>query len=119
MSIDTVAIEERTKPQWIEKMYPGKVGRDHLGLGSVSSDQILPTLSPGINVLTIHPRYHSFYTFLLDQRGGGFDNRFAVRLYGVGGHDFLPVSNARKVCFFELPCIFKPISESSIHTDMG
>jgi hypothetical protein len=56
-----------TQPQWIAKMYPGKVGRDYLGLGSVSSDQILPTLSPGINVLTIHPRYHSFYTFLLDE----------------------------------------------------
>ncbi len=56
-----------TTPQWIAKMYPGKVGRDHLGLGSVSSDQILPTLSPGINVLTIHPRYYSFYTFLLDE----------------------------------------------------
>ena len=48
-------------------MYPGKVGRDHLGLGSVSTDQILPTLSPGINVLTHHPRYHSFYVFLLDE----------------------------------------------------
>jgi hypothetical protein len=48
-------------------MYPSKTGRDHLGLGSVSSDQILPTLSPGINVLTIHPRYYSFYTFLLDE----------------------------------------------------
>ncbi len=54
-------------PQWIAKMYPGKTGRDHLGLGSVSSDQILPTLSPGIVVLTIHPRYHTFYTFLLDE----------------------------------------------------
>jgi hypothetical protein len=48
-------------------MYAGSVGRDHLGLGSVSSDQILPTLSPAINVLTDHPRYHSFYTFLLDE----------------------------------------------------
>ncbi|MDP9312412.1 MAG: hypothetical protein M3R24_16270 [Chloroflexota bacterium] len=48
-------------------MYPGKVGRDHLGLASVSQDQILPTLSPGINVLTIHPRYHGFYVFLLDE----------------------------------------------------
>lgn len=57
--------ELTTKPQWIAKMYPGKTGRDHLGLGSVSSDQILPSLSPGINVLTIHPRYHSFYVFLL------------------------------------------------------
>jgi hypothetical protein len=55
------------KPQWIAKMYPGKVGRDHLGLGSVSSDQILRSLSPSINVLTYHPRYHSFYVFLLDE----------------------------------------------------
>ncbi len=60
-------MELRTKPQWIARMYPSKTGRDHLGLGSVSSDQILPTLSPGINVLTIHPRYYSFYTFLLDE----------------------------------------------------
>lgn len=48
-------------------MYAPTPGRDHLGLGSVSADQILPSLSPGINVLTIHPRYHSFYTFLLDE----------------------------------------------------
>lgn len=55
------------QPLWIAKMYPGKVGRDHLGLGSVSSDQILPSVSPSINVLTHHPRYHSFYVFLLDE----------------------------------------------------
>jgi hypothetical protein len=55
------------KPQWLEKMYPGKTGRDHLGLGSVSSNEILPTLVPSINVLTFHPRYHSFYVFLLDE----------------------------------------------------
>ena len=54
-------------PQWIAKMYPSKSGQDHLGLGSVSSDQILAALSPGINVLTVHPRYHSFYIFLLDE----------------------------------------------------
>ena len=54
-------------PQWIAKMYAGKTGRDHLGLGSVSSDQILRALSPGVNVLTFHPRYYSFYTFLLDE----------------------------------------------------
>lgn len=48
-------------------MYAGKPGRDHLGLGSVSSDQILLSLSPSINVLTFHPRYHSFYVFLLDE----------------------------------------------------
>ena len=72
------------KPQWIAKMYPAKVGRDHLGLGSVSSDQILPTLSPGINVLTIHPRYQSFYTFLLDefwQRDRPRSRRSWVRFY--------------------------------------
>lgn len=54
-------------PQWTAKMYGSKKGRDHLGLGSVSSDRILPSLSPSINVLTIHPRYHSFYVFLLDE----------------------------------------------------
>jgi hypothetical protein len=54
-------------PRWIAKMWQGKSGRDHLGLGSVSADQILPVLSPGINVLTFHPRYFSFYVFLLDE----------------------------------------------------
>lgn len=54
-------------PQWVAKMFGGKTGRDHLGLGSVSSDRILPSLSPGINVQTYHPRYFSFYAFLLDE----------------------------------------------------
>ncbi|MEZ4711086.1 MAG: hypothetical protein R3A44_28065 [Caldilineaceae bacterium] len=52
-------------PLWTAPMFPGTSGRDHLGLGSVSSFQILARLSPGVNVLTIHPRYYSFYTFLL------------------------------------------------------
>ena len=55
------------RPQWTEKLYPPSEGQDHLGLGSVSSDQILPRLSPGIVVQTVHPRYWSFYTFLLDE----------------------------------------------------
>ncbi|MBV9279690.1 MAG: hypothetical protein JOZ41_06385 [Chloroflexi bacterium] len=55
------------RPHWTEKMYPQTGGLDHLGVGSVSSDRILPSLSPGINVLTVHPRYHSFYVFLLDE----------------------------------------------------
>jgi len=55
------------RPQWTEKQYPLSGGQDHLGLGSVSSDQILPKLSPGIVVQTVHPRYWSFYTFLLDE----------------------------------------------------
>lgn len=54
-------------PQWIAHMYAATTGEDHLGLASVSSDQILPMLSPTINVLTVHPRYHSFYAFLLDE----------------------------------------------------
>lgn len=55
------------RPQWTEKLYPPSQGQDHLGLGSVSSDQILPKLSPGIVVQTVHPRYWSFYTFVLDE----------------------------------------------------
>ena len=61
-----MAVIATAHPQWIARMYPGKVGRD-LGLGSVSPDQILPTLSPGINVLTTHPCYFSFYVSLLDE----------------------------------------------------
>lgn len=60
-----IAMSDEVKPQWIAKMYKGKPGLDHLGLGSVTSDQILPTLSPSINVLNFHPRYYSFYTFLV------------------------------------------------------
>lgn len=48
-------------------MFPPSGGQDHLGLASVSSDQILPRISPTINVATVHPRYHSFYAFLLDE----------------------------------------------------
>ena len=61
-------------PQWIAKMYPGKTGRDHLGLGSVASFQILTTLSPSIYVLTYQPRYHSFYAFLLDEFWSRYKN---------------------------------------------
>ena len=48
-------------------MYPRKTGMDHLGLASVSQDRVLPQLSPGINVLTVHPRYWSVYTWLLTE----------------------------------------------------
>jgi hypothetical protein len=60
-----VAVDVR--PQWTEKLYRPSGGQDHLGLGSVSSDRILPKLAPGINVITIHPSYWSFYTFVLDE----------------------------------------------------
>ena len=55
------------QPGWTEQVYPPRGGQDHLGLGSVVTDRILPTLSPGINVLTPHPRYWSFYAFVVDE----------------------------------------------------
>lgn len=58
---------DTTGPIWGAQAFPPGGGQDHLGLGSVSSDRILPRLSPGINVLTIHPRYWSFYAFVLDE----------------------------------------------------
>ena len=54
-------------PYWTERMFVPGGGQDHLGLGSVVTDRILPRLAPGINVLTIHPRYWSFYAFVLDE----------------------------------------------------
>ena len=54
-------------PYWTERMFLPGGGQDHLGLGSVVTDRILPRLAPGINVLTIHPRYWSFYAFVLDE----------------------------------------------------
>lgn len=58
---------DHTGPFWAAQAFPPRAGQDHLGLGSVSSDRILARLSPGINVLTIHPRYWSFYAFVLDE----------------------------------------------------
>ena len=54
-------------PYWTERMYLPGGGQDHLGLGSVVTDRILPRLAPGINVLTVHPRYWSFYAFVLSE----------------------------------------------------
>ncbi|MEO2107158.1 MAG: hypothetical protein ABGZ36_16125 [Actinomycetota bacterium] len=48
-------------------MFAPTAGLDHLGLASVSQDRILPSLSPGINVLTVHPRYWSVYCWLLTE----------------------------------------------------
>lgn len=44
--------------RWIAKMYASKAGRDHLGLGSVLSDQVLRTLSPAINEISFLECYH-------------------------------------------------------------
>lgn len=54
-------------PLWTEQVVRPVGGQDHLGVGSVVTDRILPTLSPGINVLTPHPRYWSFYAFVVDE----------------------------------------------------
>lgn len=51
-------------PQWTERLFAPSGGLDHLGLASVIQDRILPSLSPGVNVLTFHPRYWSFYAFV-------------------------------------------------------
>jgi len=64
------------RPLWTEQLYRPRGGQDHLGLGSVVTDRMLPLLAPGINVLTRHPRYWSFYAFVLDEfwRGGYSQN---------------------------------------------
>lgn len=56
-----MSVAERVNgvPYWTERMYRPGGGQDHLGLGSVVTDRILPRLSPAINVLTVHPRYWS------------------------------------------------------------
>jgi len=48
-------------------MFRPSTGMDHLGLASASQDRILPALSPGVNVLTVHPRYWSVYLWLLTE----------------------------------------------------
>ncbi len=82
--------------QWTERLYPPAGGQDQLGLSSVSSDRILPKLSPGIIVQTVHPRYVSFYTFLLDEfwrrdlprTRAAFSRFFRPReaIFAVGAH---------------------------------
>jgi hypothetical protein len=53
-------------PQWTTELREQTSGLDHLGLGSVSQG-ILGNLVPDIFVMTIHPAYHSFYSFILDE----------------------------------------------------
>jgi hypothetical protein len=63
----TATVAPHGIPHWTEQMYRSGGGQDHLGLGSVVTDRILPKLSPGINVLTVRPRYWSFYAFVLSE----------------------------------------------------
>lgn len=83
-------------PQWTEQLYRPVGGQDHLGVGSVVTDRILPGLSPGINVLTPHPRYWAFYAFVVDEfwkqdlpRTNAALRRFLRRreaIYSAAGH---------------------------------
>ena len=54
-------------PQWTAPLREQTSGIDHLGLGSVGNQQILVRLVPDIYVLTQHPGYASFYSFVLDE----------------------------------------------------
>jgi hypothetical protein len=74
------------KPAWTLPMYQPSTGMDHLGLASVSQDQILPALSPGINVLTVHPRYWSVYSWLLTE----FWDRELPRTHAAWGRFLKP-----------------------------
>ena len=65
-SYDTTMVTSAI-PHWTAEFRRPASGLDHLGLGSVSSAQILTRLVPGINVQSTHPRYHAFYAFLLDE----------------------------------------------------
>ena len=76
-------------------MYMPAGGQDHLGLGSVVTDRILPRLSPGINVLTIHPRYWSFYSFVLS----GFWSRDLPRTKAAFREWYRPLE-----CIFSIGC---------------
>ena len=71
-------------PQWTEQVLASGGGQDHLGIGSVVTDRILPKLLPGINALTPHPRYWSFYAFVLDEfwnRGENTGSRKALNQF--------------------------------------
>jgi len=71
------------RPLWTEQLYRPRGGQDHLGLGSVVTDRMLPVLAPGINVLTRHPRYWSFYAFVIDEfwRTGSAQNMSEFRKF--------------------------------------
>lgn len=67
-------------------MYQPSTGMDHLGLASVPQDRILAALSPGINVLTVHPRYWSVYCWLLTE----FWDRDLPRTHAAWGRFLKP-----------------------------
>lgn len=56
----------RPLPRWTTELREVGSGVDHLGLGVVSN-QLLGIVAPDLYVLTLHPGYHSFYAFVLDE----------------------------------------------------
>lgn len=55
----------RWLPEWIKSTLDIKAGRDPLGLQTITQDQAMPMLVPGILALSRRARYFSFYPFLL------------------------------------------------------
>lgn len=86
MSQSAEATTRWGQPAWTLPMYQPSTGMDHLGLASVSQDRILPALSPGINVLTVHPRYWSVYCWLLTE----FWDRDLPRTHAAWGRFLKP-----------------------------
>jgi len=53
--------------QWSSASFEIKSGRDPLGLQTITTDRIMPLLTPGILALSRRARYLSFHLFLLDE----------------------------------------------------
>lgn len=68
-------------PAWIKPGLNITNGRDQLALETITINQIMPILVPGVVALSRRARYLSFYLFLLDEfhrRGGGTQDELAT-----------------------------------------
>ena len=63
--MEAAAPRTRWLPDWIESTLDIKAGRDPLGLQTITQDQAMPMLVPGVLALSRRARYFSFYPFLL------------------------------------------------------
>ena len=63
--VSGTSVASAPRPQWTELSYGRTGGQYHLGLVGVLFGQVLPALSPKVVAVTAHPRYWSFYTWLL------------------------------------------------------
>jgi len=52
---------------WSTRSFEIKVGRDPLGLQTITTDRIMPALTPGVLALSQRARYFSFHLFLLEE----------------------------------------------------